>query len=252
MASCSIIISWFRLGFRGLSPYFFGILFHHHFLVPTRVPGLCRLTLLASCSIIFSWFWLRFRGLSPYSVGILFHHHFLVPARVPGLVLLLFWHSVLPSVPCSGRDPGLLAQTALELNGARNSSKKKFCSTMIFWCQVFWRSVASSFPQSFWFRVEFRGLFPWHPVPSSFPGSGLVPSGPRNGRGACLRITAALCSIMISSFLLVPARVRGLFPSFSFFSFLRKRIVFHRDFLAPSGSGLGFRGLSPFFSFGAQ
>ena len=27
----------------------------------------------------------------------------------------------------------------------------------------------------------------------------------------------------------------------------RKRIVFHRDFLAPSGSGLGFRGLSPFF-----
>ena len=25
--------------------------------------------------------------------------------------------------------------------------------------------------------------------------------------------------------------------------------MFHRDFLAPSGSGLGFRGLSPFFSF---
>ena len=24
--------------------------------------------------------------------------------------------------------------------------------------------------------------------------------------------------------------------------------MFHRDFLAPSGSGLGFRGLSPFFS----
>ena len=26
-------------------------------------------------------------------------------------------------------------------------------------------------------------------------------------------------------------------------------MVFHRDFLAPAGSGLGFRGLSPFFSF---
>ena len=25
--------------------------------------------------------------------------------------------------------------------------------------------------------------------------------------------------------------------------------MFHRDFLTPSGSGLGFRGLSPFFSF---
>ena len=25
--------------------------------------------------------------------------------------------------------------------------------------------------------------------------------------------------------------------------------MFHRDFLAASGSGLGFRGLSPFFSF---
>ena len=25
--------------------------------------------------------------------------------------------------------------------------------------------------------------------------------------------------------------------------------MFHRDFLVPSGSGLGFRGLAPFFSF---
>ena len=37
---CSIIMSCFRLGFRGLSPYSFGILFHHHFLVPARVPGI--------------------------------------------------------------------------------------------------------------------------------------------------------------------------------------------------------------------
>ena len=40
---CSIIISCFRLGFPGLSPYSFGILFHHHFLVPARVPGLVSL-----------------------------------------------------------------------------------------------------------------------------------------------------------------------------------------------------------------
>ena len=40
---CSSIISGFWLGFRGLSPYSFGILFHHHFLVPARVPGLVSL-----------------------------------------------------------------------------------------------------------------------------------------------------------------------------------------------------------------
>ena len=32
----------------------------------------------------------------------LFHHHFLVPARVPGLVSLLFWHPVPSSFPGSG------------------------------------------------------------------------------------------------------------------------------------------------------
>ena len=34
---CSIIISWFHPvpGVRGLSPWSFGILFHHHFLVPS-------------------------------------------------------------------------------------------------------------------------------------------------------------------------------------------------------------------------
>ena len=140
---CSIIISGFWLGFRGLSPYSFGILFHHHLLVPARVPAY---TLLASCFIIISCFRLGFRGLSPYPSGTLFHHPFLVPARVPGLV----------------------AQTALELNGVLNSSKKQFCSTMIFWFRVFWHSVPSSFPQSFWSL----SLVFWHSEPSSFPGSG--------------------------------------------------------------------------------
>ena len=68
----------------------FGILCHHHFLVPARVP---LPTLLAFCSGL--------RGLSPYSFGILFHLHFLVLARVPGLVSLFFWHPVQSSCPGS-------------------------------------------------------------------------------------------------------------------------------------------------------
>ena len=54
------------------------------------------------CSIIISCFRLGFRGLSPYSFGILFHHHFRVLARVPGLVSVLFWHPVPSSFPGSG------------------------------------------------------------------------------------------------------------------------------------------------------
>ena len=210
---------WFRLGFRRLSPYFFGILFHHHFLAPARVPGLVSLlfwnpvpssflgyvgfrglspyslascsiiiswfrlrfrglspTLLASCSIIISWFRLGFRDLSPYSSGTLFHHPFLVPARVPGLV----------------------AQTALELNGVLNSFKKQFCSTGIFGFRVFYSILAFCsiiISLVLLFRVGFQGLSPqssgilfhlhflvpgrvpgivsllfWNPVPSSFLG----------------------------------------------------------------------------------
>ena len=71
LESCSIIISWFR----GLSPYSFGTLFHHPFLVPGRVPG--RVSLLFChpvpssfpgngvlnpfrkqvCSTLIFWFW---------------------------------------------------------------------------------------------------------------------------------------------------------------------------------------------------
>ena len=117
-ASCSIILSWFRLGFRGLSPYFFGILFHiswfrlgfrrfrlfhHHFLFPARVPGLVSIFFRhPACSIILSWFQLGIRGLSPYFFGILFHHPFLIPARVPGFVSPFFWHPVPSLFPGSG------------------------------------------------------------------------------------------------------------------------------------------------------
>ena len=157
LASCSIILFWFR-PFRGLSPYSFGILFHHHFLVPA-VPGLvsllfwhpvpssfpgsgrsgaCLPTLLASCSIIISWF-RPFRGLSPYSFGILFHHDFLVPARVPRLV----------SLPCS---------------------------IIMSWCRLGFRACPPTlFHHHVLVPARVSGLVSllfWHPVPSSFPGSG--------------------------------------------------------------------------------
>ena len=81
MAFCSIVISgsfWFGVGFRGLSPYSSGFLFHHHFLVP---------------SIVSLLFW----------HSVLFHHHFLVHSasgyKVPGLVSLLLWYSVPSSFP---------------------------------------------------------------------------------------------------------------------------------------------------------
>ena len=95
LASCSIILSWFRLGFRGLSPYSFGILFHHPFLVPARVPGLVSLLFSHPVPSSFSCFRLGFRGLPTYFFGILFYYNFLVP----GLVPLLVWHLV----PSSGR-----------------------------------------------------------------------------------------------------------------------------------------------------
>ena len=102
-------------------------------------------------------------------------------------------------------------------------------------------------------------LVSWHSVPSLFPGSGygsggclpsllafcsIIMSWFHPGCGACLPSLVALCSIMISCSLLVPASVQRLVSPL-FFSFLRKRSVCHRDFLVPSGSGLG--GLSPFF-----
>ena len=118
-------------------------LFHHHFRVPARVPGLVSLLF---CPIIMSWFRLGFQGLSPYSFGILFHH-FLVPARVPG--------------PCL---PTLLASCSIIISG-------------------FPLGFQGLSPYSFGilfhhhFRVPARvprlvSLLFWHSVPSSFPGSG--------------------------------------------------------------------------------
>ena len=69
----------------------------------------------------------------------------------------------------------------------------------------------SSFVPPWFFGSGYSGILFHHHV--------LVPPGSRKGCGACLPSVVALCSIMISSFLLVPARVPGL-VSLLFFSFL--------------------------------
>ena len=122
LAPCSIILSWFRLGFRGLSPYSSGILFHY-----------------------LSWFGLGFRGLSPYSFGILFHHPFLVPARVPGLLSLLFWHFVPSSFPGSARVPGLVSLLFWHFvpSSFPGSARVRGLVSLLFW-----HSVPSSVPGS--------------------------------------------------------------------------------------------------------
>ena len=167
---CSIIISWFRLGFRGLSSYPVGILFHHHFLVPARVPGL--VSLLASYSIIICWFRLGFRGLSSYFFGILFHHPFLVPARVPGLVSLFFWHPVPSSFPgCGYGFRGLSAYSSGTLFHHPGSGHGSSASlpTLVASCSI----IIS------WLRLGSRGLSPYssgalfhHPflIPARVPG----------------------------------------------------------------------------------
>ena len=128
--SCSIVISWFRLGLRSLSFYSFRIsiiisqlgsvlelvflLFWRSILssvlvlagVPVLVPkqlwGWMRFSILFQGTVLFDH---EFSGSGYF--GILFHHHFLipfglwrvlswfrfllVPARLPGLVFLLFF-----------------------------------------------------------------------------------------------------------------------------------------------------------------
>ena len=195
-----------------------------------------------------SWFRLGFRGLSPYSSGTPFHHPFLVVASVPGLV----------------------APTALELNGVLNSFKKQFCSTGIVGFRVFYSILAfcsiiiSSIllfsgrvpglsPQSSGILFHLHFLVPgrvpgvvslvfWHSVPSSCRGSIWFQEG-------LWGLSPLCCGIVFHHDFLFPSCSSLGSVFFSYFSFLRKRIVFHRDFLVLSGSGLGFQGLSTFFSF---
>ena len=87
----------------------------------------------------------------------------------------------------------------------------------------------------------------------------LVASGSGSGSGGCIPSylfflfqETGLCSIMISWFLLVPVLVPVLV---SLLSFVRRRVLFHFNFLVSprSGSGSGaYVPSSPFFSFSQE
>ena len=168
-------------------------LFHYHFLVPARVPGLVSL-----------FFWhpvpSSFVG-SGYGSQACPHTFlescFLVPARVPGLVSLLFWHPVPSSLPGSGWGSGACLRSLSIIPGSGYKEQALFHHHFWFLARgpgllstLVWNRVS-------WFRLGFRGLSPfsfgilfrhhcrvlagvpglvsvlfWHPVPSSFPGSG--------------------------------------------------------------------------------
>ena len=197
---CSIIISGFRVGFRGLSPYFFGIPFQYLFWFRVGFRGLSPYFFGIPFQYLF-WFRVGFRGLSPYSFGIRFHH--------------LFWFRVgfrgLSPYSFGIRFHNLFPQTALNLNGVLNSSKKQ-----------------ALFHHHSWLWLGHPFLVPRRvpPIPSSFPGPGY-------GSAPCLPAPLASCCIIISwsrlgfrslfpcSFgillhhhSLVPARVPGLLSLF--------------------------------------
>ena len=203
-ASCSIILSWFWLGFRGLFPYFFGVLsMIHHFLVPARVPGFVSLLFRHFVPSSFpgsGWG----SGTCLYSFGILFHHPFLVLARVPGLVSLLLWRPVHDHFLVLARVAGLVSLlfwcpvhdhflVPARVPGFVFLPFLALCSIIFSWfwlgfrglSLLFWPSVSSSFPQSLWFRVAFRGLFPWS-CGILFHHHVLVSPGTRKGCGVCL------------------------------------------------------------------
>ena len=268
--------SWFRPGFRCLSPFFSllsllrnGVLFHHDLLVLPGSgwgSGAClpsSLIFLSSgkgfCSIMIRWF-------------------LLVPAGVPVLVSLLLSSSF--------------------------PQERGFVSS--------WFAGSSWFRLGFRCLSPFFSLLPFLRKGVLFHHDLLVPLGSGSGSGACfpsslffgsgaclpsslffLSSGKGFCSIMICWFLLVPAGVpvlvslilssfvpvlvslllssffpqeRGSVPSwfagsswfrpgfrclsvfFSLLSFLRKGSLFHHGFPGSGCLGLGLRCLSPFFS----
>ena len=259
--------SWFRLGFRCLSPFFSllsfltkGVLFHHDLLVPLDSgwgSGAClhsSLFFLSSrkgfCSIMICWF-------------------LLLPAGVPVLVSLLL--SSLVPVLVSLLLPSFFPQD-------RGSVPSWFAGSswfqLGFWCLSPFFSLLSFLRKGVLFHHDLlvplapgwgsgaclpsslsflrKGVLFHHDllVPLGFGwGSGAsLPSSLFFGSGACLPSSLfflssgkGVCSIMICWFLLVPAGVRCLSPFFSllwfqclspFFSllsFLRKWILFHHD-----------------------
>ena len=267
--------SWFRLGFRCLSPFFSllsfirkGVLFHDDLLVPLGSgwgSGACLPSspfFLSSgkvfCFIMICWFLLVLAGV-PVLLSLLLSS--LVPVLV-SLHLSSFFPQERESVPswCAGSSWFRLGFRCLS----------PFFSLLSFSGKG---SVPSWFAGSSCFRLGFRCLSPFFSL-ASFLRKGvlfhddlLVPLGSGWGSGACLPsslffgsgacLTSSLffrfsekrfCSIMICWFFLVPAGVPVL-VSLLLFSFLRKGVLFHHDLLVPPGSGWGSGACLPFFLF---
>ena len=193
--SFSIINSSFWLGFWGLSPYSFGILFHHPLLVPSRIPGLVSVLFwhpvpssfpgsgqgFRPCLIIISGVWPGFRGLSPQFFEILLHHYFVVPVRVPGmspyffgiltrsgLLCPLFWHPVPSSCLGSGWGSGASYSIIIFFGFGQDSGvcvpnnpiPSSFLGSGWGFCPHFFGILLYFF---FLFRIRFRGLPPYCP-----------------------------------------------------------------------------------------
>ena len=295
----SSVPSWFRLGFRCLSPFFSllsfphesaclpsslfmiswkGVLFHHDLLIPAGVPVLVSLLLssffpqergsVPSWFAGSSWFRLGFRCLSPFfsllwfrclspffsllsflRTGVLFHHDLLVPpgsgwgsgACLPSSLFflsirkgVLFHHDLL--VPLA---PGWGSGACLPSSLSFLSSGKGFCSIVICWFLLVPAGVRVlvSFLLSSLVPVLVSLL-----LSSFFPQErGFVSSWFADSSWFGLGFRCLSPFISLRGF-------RCLSPFFSLGSFLRKRVMFHHGFSGSSCFGLGFRCLSPFFS----
>ena len=193
--------SWFRLGFRSLSPFFSLLWFRclspfFSLLLFPQDRGCIRSGACLPSSLFFGFWCLSpfFSLLSFLRKGVLFHHDLLAP-------------------PGSGWGSGACLPSSLFF-----SSEKGFCSIMICWFLLVPAGVPvlvslllpSFFPQD-------RGS-----VPSWFAGSSWFRLG-----FWCL---SPLFSLLW---------FRCLSPFFSLLSFLRKGVLFDHDLMVPPGSGWG-------------
>ena len=252
--------SWFRLGFRCLSPFFSllsflrkGVLFHHDLLAPPGSgwgSGACLPSLFfflrkgrlfhhdllvplgsgwgsGACLPFFSILW--FRCLSPFfsllsflRTGVLFHHDLLVPLG-------------------SGWGSGACLPFSLFFgSGASLPSSLFFLSSGKGFCP-------SWFAGSSWFWLGFRCLSPFFSLLSFLRKGGSVPSW---FAGSSWFRLGFRC---LSPFSLL--WFRCLCPFFSLLSILRKGAPFYHDLLAPPGSGWGSGACVPsslFFGSGAS
>ena len=214
-ASC-----WFRLWFRGLSPFLSSFLSFSKQLLSWM--GFSILARNGVCSIMIccpSWFRLGFRCLSPFfsllsflQNGVLFHHDFLVPgvsgsgagACLPSSSFSFFSQEMVFCFLVPARVP-----VVVSLLLSSFFSSERVCSVS-------------------WFRLGFRCLSPFFSLLSflrkgvPFHHDLLVAPGSGSGSGGCL-------------------------PSYLFFLFSWNGVVFHHDFLVPSGSGFGSGACLPSF-----